>query len=113
MAWARRVGVLLKFPDNPLVSLPLEWHDEVGKLAHLDPAPVDEFRLVAARRRRHIDLAVLAGKAQCIPLLLLPAIFAAPCLADDVAGNVISDPARNLAELFDRPDVGLFIELAQ
>ena len=35
---------------DPLVDLALERHDQVGKILHRLPAPVDEFRLVAAAR---------------------------------------------------------------
>src|SRR4051812_40466091 len=93
---------LLKFPDHPLIGLPLERHHEAGQVAHRDPAPIDEFRLVSAGGRGDVDLPIVAGETQREPFLLLPAIFAAPRLADDGARDVVSDPAGDLAELFDR-----------
>src|SRR3974377_1214258 len=95
-----RFRVLLKFPHHTLISLPLERHDEAGQVAHLDPAPVDEFRVVSARGRGHVDLAVLTGETQRVPLLLLSAVFAAPRLTDYVARDVVLDPACDLAKLF-------------
>src|SRR6185503_17932115 len=68
---------------------------------------------MAAARRRDVDLAVLAGEAQRVPLLLLALVPAAPGLTDDLARNVIGEPARHLAEFLDRLDVGLLVELAQ
>ncbi len=67
----------------------------------------------AAAGMHDIDLAFRAGEAQRVPFLFLPAVFAAPGLADDVARNVVSEPVRDLAELIDRADAGFFIELAQ
>src|SRR5437879_6083740 len=61
---------------------------------------------------RDVDFVVIAGEAQREPLLFLPAIFALPGLADDVARNVVGEPVRDLAELVDRADVGLLVQLA-
>ena len=58
--------------DHLLVSLPLERHHEIGKLFHCDPAPVDELWIVPPSRILDVDLVVLAGEAQRIPLLLCP-----------------------------------------
>ena len=85
---------LREFLHHPLVDLPLERHDQVGKLLHRLPAPFDEFRLVAAGRMRDVDLAVVAGEAQRVPFLRLAAIFALPGLADDLARNVVAEPVR-------------------
>ena len=60
-----------------------------------------------------IDLAVGTEEAEGVPLLLLPAISAAPGLADDVAGNIVGKPVGDLAELLDRADAGFLVELAQ
>ncbi len=48
--------------------------------------------VLAAARRQHIDFIVRTDKAQREPLLLLAAIFAAPCLADNIARDVVGDP---------------------
>src|SRR3569833_454795 len=97
-----------------LIRLALERHDEVGQVAHLDPAPVDELRrMMAAAGGGDVDLAVLADEAQREPLLLLALVLAAPGLADDLARNVVGEPARHLAKLLDRLDIGLLEELAQ
>src|SRR5258705_1117235 len=62
---------------------------------------------------RDVDLALVAGETQREPLLRLPAIAALPCLADDVARNVVAQPVLDLAELLDRADVGFLVKLAQ
>jgi len=71
-----------------------------------------EFRIVAAGGVRDVDFAVLSGEAQRIPFLTLPAVLAAPGLADDLARNVVAELFLDFAELFDRADVGFLIELA-
>src|SRR5262245_32061401 len=68
---------------------------------------------MAAGGMRDVDFAVLAGEAQRIPLLALPAIFSAPGLADDLAWNVVAELVLDLAELLHRADVGFLVELAQ
>src|SRR5687767_7403431 len=60
-----------------------------------------------------VDLAVGAGEAQRVPLLLLPAIFSSPSEADDLAPNVIGEPLGDLAELLHGADTGFLIKLAQ
>ena len=102
----------LKLSDHALIDLALERNHETRKLVHVLPAPGDEFRLVAARAG-DVDLAFVAGKAQCEPFLRLPAILALPGLAEDVARDVVGQPVRDLAKLLDRADVGLLVELAQ
>ena len=62
---------------------------------------------------RDVDLALVAGEAQREPFLRLAAIFALPGLADDLARDVVGQPIVDLAELLDRADVGLLVELAQ
>src|SRR5262245_45873799 len=62
---------------------------------------------------RDINLALIAGEAKCEPLLRLSPIAAAPSLARNYARNVVNEPFRNLAQLFDRADAGLFIEFTQ
>ena len=63
--------------------------------------------------RVDVDLALVAGEAQRVPLLRLPAILAAPGLADDLARDVVAQPLLDLAELLDRADVGLLVQFAQ
>ena len=60
-----------------------------------------------------VDFTFLAGKAQRIPLLLLAAIFALPCLFCDLAGQIVSEPLGDFAELLDGADAGFLVELAQ
>src|SRR6266478_6877526 len=48
-----------------------------------------------------------------MPVPSLAAIPAAPCLADDVARNVIGEPVVNLPETLDRSDAGLLIKFPQ
>src|ERR1700690_318628 len=67
----------------------------------------------AAAGMDDVDLAFLAGEAQRVPFLFLPAVFAAPGLADDLARNVVREPVGDLAELVDRTNAGLLIKLAQ
>src|SRR6185437_15402561 len=85
----------------------------IGQLAQLDPAPIDELRLMAAGWRGYVDLALFAGETQGVPLLLLSAIFPAPGLADDVMRDVVIDPIGNLAELLHRTDVRLLVQFPQ
>src|SRR5215471_7958396 len=68
---------------------------------------------MAATGRRDVDLALLAGKTQRVPLLGLAAIFATPRPADDVARNVVREPLADFAEAFDRAHAGFLIKLAQ
>ncbi len=99
--------------DHALVHGALERDDEVGKVAHRLPAPLDEFGLVAAGRRRDVDLALVAGEAQRVPFLRLAAIFALPGVLGDILRQVVVEPAGNFVELADRRDVGLFLQFAQ
>src|SRR5436190_1614177 len=84
-----------------LVDLALERDDERWKVAHRLPAPGVEFRLVAAGWMDDVDLAFVAGEAQRVPFLRLPAILALPGLADDLARDVVGEPVLDLAELLD------------
>src|SRR5215475_8934603 len=68
---------------------------------------------MAAGGMGDVDLAVVSGEAQRIPFLTLPAVFAAPSLAQDLARDVVAELFRDLVELFDRTDVGLLVEFAQ
>src|SRR4051812_37613855 len=106
----RKLG---KLPHHPCVSLPLERHHQRREIVHFLPAPGDEFRLVAAAGIFYIDLTVIAGEAQSVPFLLLPAIFSVPGGADDVARDVVVQPLADLAEFLDRADIGLLIKFAQ
>ena len=102
-----------EFLDHAFVDPPLERHDQVRKVLHRLPAPLDEFRLVAAGGVHDVDLALVAGEAQREPLLHLPAILALPSLPDDFARDVIDQPVVDRGEMPDRLDVGFLIELAQ
>src|SRR5882762_4179853 len=100
-----------EFPHHPFIGRSLERHHEIREVRHWLPFPGDEFGIMdAASRRRNVDLAIVAGEAQRIPLLGLAAIPAAPCLADDAARNVIGEPVVNLSETLDRSDAGLLIK---
>src|SRR5882724_4658183 len=66
-----------------------------------------------ATRAFDVDLAVLAGEAERVPLLRLAAIPALPGLAADLLRNVVDEPTPDLTELFDRLDAGLLVEFAQ
>src|SRR2546423_11774478 len=68
---------------------------------------------MAAGGMGDVDLAIVAGKAQRVPFLTLPAVFAAPSLAEDLARDIVAELFRDLVELFDRANVGLLVELAQ
>src|SRR5262249_33181312 len=68
---------------------------------------------MAAGGMRDVDFALLAGETQGIPSLALPAVLAAPSVADDLARDVVTELVRDLAELFDGADVGFLVELAQ
>jgi hypothetical protein len=98
---------------HPLVGLALERHHQFGKIFHRLPAPLDELRIVSAARTFHVDLAVLAGKAQRVPFLFLAAVSSFPCLGADFFRNVVGHPIPDLAELFDRFDAGFLVELAK
>jgi hypothetical protein len=104
---------LCEFFHDLFVDLALERHHEVGDVAQRFPAPSGKFRFVRAVRMDDIDLAVLSGEAQREPLLRLTAIPALPCLANDIAGNVIVEPLCDFTEAFDRADVCLLAEFAK
>src|SRR5262245_7090819 len=108
-----RAGKLREFLRHALVHRPLERHHQLGEVGERLPAPLREFRLVAAGRVRDVDLALVAGEAQRVPSLRLSAILALPGLADDVARNVVGEPLLDRAEPLDRADVGLLVKLAQ
>src|SRR5579875_3028149 len=94
---------LAELSDHPLVSRSLERHDELGQLVYVGPAPGHEFLRVASAGRMHdVDLAVSTGEPQREPLLLLPAVSAAPGTADQVRRDVVGQPVRDLAEFLDR-----------
>src|SRR5262249_17631756 len=112
-ALTRVPGEFLKLLHHLLVDRPLEWHDQVDDVRQLLPTPLHEFRVVAAGGVRDVDFAVFSSEAQRIPFLTLTAVLAAPGLADDLARNVVAELFLDLAELFDRADVGFLIELAQ
>src|SRR6266436_7387409 len=99
-----------EFPHYPFIGRSFERHHEIGKARHWLPFPGDEFGLMGASRRRNVDLDIVAGEAQRIPLLGLAAIPATPCLADDIARDVVGEPVVNLAETLDRADAGLLVE---
>src|SRR5712692_9348010 len=99
--------------DDALVDLALERHDEVGKLAHLRPPPLDELRLVAAARMRDVDLGILPGEAQRVPFLLLAAVAAAPRVGNELVRQIVGEPFAQLRDELDRADVGLLAELAE
>src|SRR5256884_3145277 len=105
-------GKSLKLSHHLLVDRPLERHDQVDDLRQPLPAPLHEFRVVSAGGGRDVGFAVLSGEAQRIPLLTLPTVFAVPCLADELARNVVAELFLDFAELLDRADIGFLIELA-
>jgi hypothetical protein len=74
---------------------------------------LDEFRLVAAGGMRNVDFAVLAGETQRVPFLALPAVLASPGSANDLARDIVAELFLDLAELFDRADVGFLVKFAQ
>src|SRR5207253_593750 len=80
---------------------------------HRLPAPIGEFRLVAAGGVGDVDLVLIADEAHRVPFLPLPAIFALPGLPDDLARDVVGEPLLDLAELLDRADIGFLVKLAQ
>src|SRR3954470_2280313 len=101
-----------EFLHHLFVDRALERHDQVGEVPQRLPPPLHEFRLVAPGGMRDVDLAVLAGEAQRVPLLALAAILAVPGLAGDLGRDVVAEPLLAAAELLDRTDVGLLIEFA-
>src|ERR1700683_2941873 len=60
-----------------------------------------------------VDLAVVAGETQRVPLLLLAAVLAVPGLPRDLARNIVDQPFGDLAEALHRGDVGFLSEFAQ
>src|ERR1041385_3865821 len=60
---------------HPLVGVALERHHQVRKIFDRLPAPFDEFGIVPAAWAFDVDLAVLAGEAERVPLLGLAAIL--------------------------------------
>src|SRR5262245_50432873 len=98
---------------HPLIDLAFERNDQRRQLFQLLPPPGGELGLVATSRMRDVDLAVVTGEAHREPFLRLAAIPALPGLTHDLARDVIVEPVRDLAELLDRADIGLLVELAQ
>src|SRR6185312_15457779 len=105
-------GELSKLLDHPLIDRALERHDQFGKVLHRLPAPLDEFRLVAAAGARDVDFGVLAGEAHREPFLALAAIAALPGTPGDRARDVVDQPVADFGELLHRPHAGLHVELA-
>src|SRR5262249_11200613 len=103
---------LQKFPHHAIVDRALERNDQIREIFHRLPAPADELGLVAAGRMLDIDLAVLAGEAHGEPFLPLAAIASLPGAPCHRAWNVVGEPVRDFAELLDRADAGLLVELA-
>src|SRR6185436_6122965 len=98
---------------HALIHRPFERHDQLGKILHRLPAPVDELGLVAASAGfRDIDLSVVAGEAHSEPFLALTAIAALPRAAGHRAGDIVDQPVTDLGELLDGADAGLLVELA-
>src|SRR5579872_131966 len=105
-------GERRKFLHHPIVDRALEGDDQFREILHRFPAPADELGLVAARRVLDIDLAVLAREAHGEPFLPLAAIASLPGAARYRARDVVGQPVRDFAQLLDRADAGLLIELA-
>src|ERR1700756_5357179 len=101
-----------EFLDHALIDRALERHDQPGEVLHRLPAPADELGLVPAAGACDIDLIVLAGEAHREPLLPLAAVASLPGAPGDRARNIVGEPLADLAELLDRADAGLFVELA-
>src|SRR5690242_15717162 len=101
-----------KLLDHAFVDRAFERNDQLGEVLHRLPAPVDEFRLMAAAGVGDVDFAVLAGEAHREPLLPLAAIATFPGASGDGSWNVVDQPIADLAELFDRADAGFLIEFA-
>src|SRR3984893_13571649 len=103
---AREIG---EFLHHALINRPFERNDQFGKVLHRLPAPVDELRLMAtAAPARDIDLVVPADEANRVPFLPLAAIAALPGAPGNGAWNVVDQPVRDLAELLDRANTGVF-----
>ena len=73
--------------DHAFVDVALERNDQVGKLAHRHPAPLGKLRFMSAGRMRHVDLALAAGEAQRVPLLLLAAVAPAQACGTSSGGR--------------------------
>ena len=72
---------------HAVIDRALERHHEIGNVLQRLPTPGGELRAVgAAVGFLDVDFAFRAGEAKREPFLLLPAIFALPGLADEIAG---------------------------
>jgi hypothetical protein len=91
-----------------LIERPLEGHDQVRHLAEIDPLPGREFRVLA----RDVDLALFAGEAEGVPLLLLTAILALPERRGEIRRQIVSQPALALRQQLGAGDAGLLSQLA-
>src|SRR5437763_16410420 len=65
---------------HPLVDLALERHDEARQVLYRLPSPSRELRLVAAAGMRDIDLDLISGEAESVPLLPMTPILSLPGL---------------------------------
>src|SRR5262249_22457676 len=91
-----------------LIERTLERHDELGHLAEVDPFPGREFRVLAF----DVDLALRAGEAEGVPLLLLAAVLALPQRLRELGRQIVAQPAIALGQQLCRGDTGLLMQLA-
>src|SRR5512134_1580884 len=82
---------------DALVDRPFERHNEAGQLLEPSPAPGVELGLVAGLGA-DVDLAILAGEAHREPVLALAAVAPLERDADELGGQVVGEPARDLAD---------------
>src|ERR1044071_3676512 len=97
VSFANRHGQRREGFDDFPVDVALEGHDQVHELGCGHPFPGNEFGVVSCLRR-YVDLALVSRETIEKPALLLPAIAAAPGLADKVRRQVVNEPARQFGE---------------
>src|ERR1041385_2424112 len=101
-----------KFPHHRLVNLAPERHHQCGDIRKPLPAPGIEFWLLIVAPGRHGDLTLVPGEAEREPLLPLAAEFREAMRRAVIGREIVSEPARGLAEIRNRGDAGLLVELA-
>lgn len=82
------------FTQDVDIELPLEGHDQVGKLIKSSPPPGLKLRVL----RGHVDFCVATHEAHHEPFLLLSVPAPAPCPSSEIGRQVVDEPAFHLVE---------------
>src|SRR5690606_23867247 len=90
----------------------LEGHDDVGDLVEMLPAPGVELRIQSGRVLAESDFGLVAFEQEGKPFLPLAPIPATQGAAQNLVGQIVTDPVRGLREEANGADAGFLVELA-